>query len=100
MAITYTWTIPNVERKLSDGGITAIHWRCTAVDGSHSVASYGTTSHSPNASDSDFIAYDSVTEATCIEWVQKQVDKDVTEENLKKGIDNLKNPTSASGTPW
>lgn len=27
MAISYTWTIPTVERTLSDGGITVIHWR-------------------------------------------------------------------------
>ena len=33
MAVTYTWTIPTVERNLSDGGITTIHWRCTGVDG-------------------------------------------------------------------
>jgi len=66
MAITYTWTIPEVERNLSDGGITTIHWRCTGVDGDHSASSYGTTGHEPDASDSGFISYDSVTEANCI----------------------------------
>ena len=45
MAVTYTWTIPTVERNLSDGGITIIHWRCTGVDGDYSSSNYGTTSH-------------------------------------------------------
>jgi hypothetical protein len=41
-----------------------------------------------------------VTESNCIAWVQAQIDKDATEANLAKGIDNLKNPQTMSGTPW
>ena len=102
MAITYTWTISQTEYETTSGskGITTLHWRCTAVDGEHSVSSYGTTSHTPDPSDSNFIAYENVTEANCIAWAQAQVDKIATEENLKKGIDNLKNPPTMSGRPW
>jgi len=100
MAITYTWTIPTVERNLSDGGITTIHWRCTGVDGDHSASSYGTTGHEPDASDSGFIAYDSVTEANCIAWVQAALDKDAIEAAIAAQIEADKNPTSGSGQPW
>tara|TARA_A100000171_G_scaffold52254_1_gene69763 strand:- start:183 stop:497 length:315 start_codon:yes stop_codon:yes gene_type:complete len=102
MAIEYTWTVGNTEYETTSGskGIVTLHWRCTAVDGDHSVSSYGTTSHTPDPSDSSFIAYDSVTESNCIAWVQAQIDKDATEANLSKGIDNLKNPPTASGVPW
>lgn len=102
MAITYTWTVSQTEYETTSGskGITVLHWRCTAVDGDHSVGSYGTTSHTPDPSDSGFIAYASVTEANCIAWVQAQIDKAATEANLAKGIDNLKNPPTMSGTPW
>tara|TARA_B100001093_G_C26424853_1_gene841431 strand:- start:54 stop:362 length:309 start_codon:yes stop_codon:yes gene_type:complete len=100
MAITYTWTIPTVERTLSDGGITVIHWRCTGVDGDHSASSYGTTGHTPDASDSGFIAYDSVTEANCIAWVQAALDKDAIEAAIAAKIEADKNPTSGSGQPW
>lgn len=100
MAIAYTWSIPNVEHNTADGGITVIHWSCTGVDGDHSASSYGTTSHTPDASAADFIAYNSVTEANCIAWAQAQVDKAEVEAAIAAKIDADKNPTSASGTPW
>ena len=100
MAITYTWTIPTVERTLSDGGITVIHWRCTGVDGDHTASSYGTTSHEPNASDSSFISYDSVTEANCIAWAQASVGQSDVEAALAAQIEADKTPTSAAGVPW
>ena len=100
MAVTYTWTIPTVERTLSDGGINVIHWRCTGVDGDHSASSYGTTGHEPDASADGFIAYDSVTEANCIAWAQSALDKDAIEAALAAKIEADKTPTSGAGTPW
>lgn len=100
MAITYTWTIPTTERTLSDGGITVIHWRCTAKDGDYTAVSYGTTSHEPDATDSGFISYDSVTEANCIEWAQAQVGQSEVEAALAAQIETDKTPTSAAGVPW
>ena len=102
MAITYTWTIGQTEYETTSGskGIVTLHWRCTAVDGDHSVSSYGTTSHTPDPSDSNFIAYASVTEANAIAWAQAQVDKDATEASLAAGIEKRKNPPTASGVPW
>ena len=100
MAITYTWSIPTVERNLSDGSITVIHWRCTGVDGDYTASSYGTTSHEPDASDSGFISYDSVTEANCISWAQAQVNKSDVEAALAAKIEADKTPTSAAGVPW
>lgn len=100
MAITYTWTIPTVERNLSDGGITIIHWRCTGVDGEHSASSYGTTSHTPDASAEGFIAYDSVTEANCIAWAQAEVNQSDVESGIAAEIAASKTPTTGTGTPW
>ena len=100
MAITYTWTIPSVERTIASGGINTIHWRCNAVEGDHSVGSYGTVGCSPDPSASDFIAYDSVSEANCIAWVQADVSKDDTESGLAAQIAVLKAPVIGSGIPW
>ena len=100
MAITYTWTIDTVDRTIATGGITTIHWRCNAVDGDHSVGSYGTVGCTPDPSASDFIAYDSVTEANCIAWVQADVSKDDTEAALAAQIAVLKAPVTGSGIPW
>jgi hypothetical protein len=100
MAIQYTWSIPTVEHDAATGGIFCIHWRCTGVDGDYSASSYGTTSHTPDASAAGFIAYNNVTEANCIAWAQAQVDKAEVEAAIAAKIDADKNPTSASGTPW
>ena len=100
MAITYTWTIPTVDRTIASGGIDTIHWRCNAVEGDHSVGSYGSVGCSPDPSASDFIAYDSVTEANCIAWVQANISKDDTEAALALQIAALKTPITGSGTPW
>ena len=100
MAITYTWTIRTVDRTIATGGINTIHWRCNAVDGDHSVGSYGTVGCSPDPDASDFIAYADVTEANCIAWVQADVSKDDTESGLASQITELKTPTKGSGKPW
>ena len=100
MAITYTWTIPQVDRTIANGGINTIHWRCNAVEGDHSVGSYGSVGCTPDPDASDFIAYADVTEAKCIAWVQADVNKDDTEAALALQIAALKTPITGSGTPW
>ena len=95
-----TWTISTLERELSDGGVVVAHWRATAVDGDFSASSYGTVGFTPDASASGFIAYDSLTEADVVGWVQAEVDKDAIEASLAAKIEADKNPTQAAGVPW
>ena len=95
-----TWTIATLERELADGGVTVAHWRCTDVDGDFSASSYGTVGFTPDPTASDYIAYDSLTEANVLAWVHESVDKDATEAALTAKIEADKNPTSGSGTPW
>lgn len=108
MAATFTWSIPTVEHTIADGGINVAHWRC---DGSETVgsgddavtytaSSYGTVGFSPDPDSDDFIAYDSVTEANVIAWVQAEVDQSETETALQNQINADKTPTTGSGTPW
>ena len=100
MAITYTWTIPETERNLSDGGVTVAHWRCTAVDGDYTASTYGTCSLEYDADASDFIAYDSLTEADVLGWVQNIVGQSDTEDDLAAKINADKTPTTGTGVPW
>ena len=95
-----TWTIANLERNLADGGVTVAHWRVEEVDGDYSAASYGTCSFTPDPDASDFVAYDSLTEATVLGWVWADVDQSATEAALTADIEAQKNPTSADGMPW
>lgn len=95
-----TWTISTLERELSDGGVVVAHWRATAVDGDYSASSYGAVGFTPDASAAGFIAFDSLTEADVLGWVQAEVDKDAIEASLAANIEAQKNPTQATGVPW
>ena len=95
-----TWTISTLERELSDGGVVVAHWRATATDGDFSASNYGTCGFTPDPSASGFIAYDSLTEADVIGWVQAEVDQDAIEASLAANIEAQKNPTQAAGVPW
>jgi len=99
-----TWTIANLERNLSDGGVTVAHWRVTESetvgDVTYTASSYGTCGFTPDASDSGFVAYDSLTEAEVLVWVHAEVDQDATEAALTANIEAQKNPVSGSGMPW
>ena len=100
MAVTYTWSVANTERNLSDGGITVIHWRCTGVDGDYSASQYGTTSHTYDADAADFVAYDSVTEAQAVSWAQAALDQSAIETAISDDITAQKTPTTGDGVPW
>lgn len=99
-----TWTIANLERNLADGGVTVAHWRVTEEetvgDVTHTASAYGTCGFTPDASDSGFVAYDSLTEANVLAWVHAEVDQDATEAALTAKIEADKNPTSGDGMPW
>ena len=101
MAITYNWTIGNLEyNNDSDKGVVIAHWRCTGVDGDYSASAYSTQSFEPDPSADGYVAYADLTEATVIGWVQNAVDQTATEASIASKIEAQKNPTTLSGTPW
>ena len=104
MAATFNWSIANTERYLDTGGIFVVHWRVTAEetvgDDTFTASSYGTVGFTPDADADDFVAYDSLTEATVLGWVHAEVDQDATEAALTANIEAQKNPVSADGMPW
>ena len=99
-----TWTISNLERNVADGGVTVAHWRVTEEetvgDVTYTASSYGTVGFTPDPDASDFVAYDSLTEATVVGWVQAEVNQTEVEAALTADIEAQKNPVSADGMPW
>jgi len=95
--MTTTWKIAQLDRQTSDGLVTTAHYTVNAVDGEHTAGSYGTVGFERGES---FIAYDSLTEAQVIAWVKEKLDVEAIEANLAAQIESLKNPVTATGTPW
>ena len=101
MAVTYNWTIGNLEyNNDSDQGVVIAHWRCTGVDGDYSASAYSTQSFEPDPSADGYVAYADLTEATVIGWVQNAVDQTAVETAIADKIEADKNPVTLSGMPW
>jgi hypothetical protein len=99
-----TWTIANLERQLSTGGVTVAHWRVTESEtvgeDTFTASSYGTCGFTPDADADDFIAYADLTEEVVMGWVHEEVSQEDTEAALLANIEGQKNPVSADGMPW
>ena len=95
---TFTWNVSQTDYETSNKFITTAHWQCIAVDGEHSTSAYASCSWS-NATPT--VPYADVTMQEVLNWIwESGVDKDATEASLAQQIELLKNPVSASGTPW
>ena len=95
-----TWTIAQLERNTSDGGVVVAHYRATLTDGDYSASSYGTVGFTPDPDSEDFVPFDDLTEADVLEWVYAALDKDATEASLASQIEDQKAPQTITGTPW
>jgi len=105
MANTYTWKVGQCDRTLADGVINTLHYTVTAVteDGVYSAGAYGSIGlEAPDAE--TMIAYDSVTEANCITWLQAALGGDEKVTEIQTALDNQltekRTPTVGAGTPW
>lgn len=110
MTATFTWMIDECERTLSDGGVTLAHWRCEASEtrgeGESAQgfvkASYGSTGFDPTPDSSDFIPYESLTQAQVLDWVWAA--NEVNKEDIQNGLQDRLNedftPTKGGGVPW
>jgi len=115
MANTYTWDFPTLDVHNSaqnghDDVIQTVHWRVTAVSDSEtdadgnalSVSAYGSVGLStPDAGDSSFIAFDSVTKDNCKSWVLANLGKTEAEMQtmLNDQITALASPPLGQRTP-
>ena len=94
------WTIAQLERTTSGGGVVVAHWRATATDGDYSASAYGTVGFTPDPDSEDFVPFDDLTEADVLAWVYESVDKDSVEASLASQIEDQKAPQTVAGTPW
>jgi hypothetical protein len=100
----YTWTISSMETAPSEDGLTdvvkTIHWRYKGVDGDYQAEVYSSFACA-SPSSTDFTAYEDLTEADVIGWLEAGIDVDAMNTNIDSQIENLKNPPIVSlPLPW
>ena len=99
-----TWTIAQLERNTDGNGVVVAHWRATdsevVGEETHSGSSYGTCGFTPDAEAEGYVAYDALTEADVIAWVQADVDAEAIEASIAAQITASKEPVTAAGVPW
>ena len=98
MAISYK--IDKMVRNTSDGGVVRVRAIATMTDGDITVSDMVHASFTPDASASGFVAFDSLTEADVIGWVESSIDVDMVTASLQAKLDSVKTPATATGMPW
>jgi len=101
------WTISQLERQASDGGVTIAHWSASdsevVGEVTHTGSSYGSCNFSPDSSAGDFVAFADLTEAAIVVWVKADLGASMvadTETSIAAQITILKTPVSIAGLPW
>ena len=64
MAITSTWSVTDMQRKDSDGGVFLVYWNCTAAsdgDTVYTAVEAGKLRCEPDPTSPDYIPYDNLT---------------------------------------
>jgi hypothetical protein len=96
--MTTTWTISNLERRISDGYVTTAHCQVIAVEGDY------TASISLNRSWPDGTIntpYEQLTQEIVLGWVWASgVNKTEIETSLANSIAMQKAPVIVTGVPW
>jgi len=93
-----------METAPSEDGLTdvvkTIHWRYKGVDGDYQAEVYSSFACA-SPSSTDFTAYEDLTEADVIGWLEAGIDVDAMNTNIDSQIENLKNPPIVSlPLPW
>jgi hypothetical protein len=98
------FTISQLERSLLDGVVTTVYWTAAKTDGNYTASIYGAVVlPAKDPSDPTFVAYEDITEAQALEWVDGAMDETevkALETNLAAQIDAHKAPAIAIGVPW
>ena len=110
MALKYTWKIKTLKKSGDNGIIVQTFWDCTGTDAKGNSGTFnGATPFDPKAVDSaNFTAYENLTEAQVLEWIQNEVNtkpgyKDHVNSQIQKQIDAIVNPVaevSSTDLPW
>ena len=97
------FNIVQLERALPTGLVTTIHWTASQTTDGTTASTYGAVGLTGDASASSFIPYADVTKSQAILWLEDALGAEALvnmQASLDAQIVAIKNPVSASGTPW
>ena len=101
---TFTWAVGSMDRQLSNGAVTTVHYTISASDGTYSSGAYGSIGLDQPEDDSDLTPYADLTEAWAITATKAKLggaDKVAEiEAALQAQITEQRTPTQGSGLPW
>ena len=111
MAINNTWSIQDMQRTDSDGGISLIYWSMVSSDGTYSASEGGKLRCEYDASSPTFIPFADLTEDDVLGWVYTSlIEGDETADEAKARVEADRDAkvqkqidaaaTTASGVPW
>ena len=104
MSITIEWKVNDVESVIADGGVTCVKWSCSATDGEQAYAvNGGEAILEPDATASDFVSYDDLTESVVMGWVKDSLGEEEVasiEEVLTAKVTAQMTPVKQTGLPW
>ena len=90
MAVTTTWTVNDMQRNDSDGGVTLVYWSLVAKNdsGDESASDGGKLRLTYDASASSFVPYADLTSSTVLGWVYDSLKEgDETADEAKARIE-------------
>lgn len=114
MAQTTTWSVSNMERNTSTGGVELVYWSCIVSDNDEPdcvSSDGGKLKCNPDPSSGDFIAYASLKESDVLGWVHNSlIEGSETAAEAKARIEKVRQDkvtaqvadkaASSTGMPW
>lgn len=102
--MTHNWKIYDLKRTIADGVVTEVTYACESQLSGSSTRKIGNITVVGSVDDPGFIAYDSLTKADVLGWIDSNVDKaSIETENsasIAQRIEARAARTTAQGTPW
>ena len=102
--MTHSWKIYNLKRVIADGVVTDVTYACESQLSNSSTRKIGNLALVGSAEDTDFVAYEDLTQDIVLGWVTSSIDTTLIEtENsasIAQQIVARAAITESNGTPW
>lgn len=99
-----TYKIEDLRREVATGRVLTVLYLASKTQDGHTVSIGGAVDLPPKApEDPDFVPFESLTEATVLDWLMDQIGPERVEQidaDLDAQLDAALNPVQAPGLPW